>query len=116
MFALMFAGLVLTLMRPLACVILGIAAVTFGFFGGHSTTSAWVGLSATRDKAQASALYMFFFYIGSSLAGSVGGVFWTRWQWPGVVGFVTTLVLVGVGMVVIARERWVIAATDVSRV
>jgi YNFM family putative membrane transporter len=112
MFALMFGGLVLTLMRPLACVIVGVTAITCGFFGGHSTTSAWVGLRATRNKAQASALYMFFFYVGSSLAGSLGGAFWTRWQWPGVVGFVTTMVFVGVGMVVVARERAPLVAVE----
>src|SRR5579859_5251482 len=34
-FALMLVGLTLTVARPLALVVLGIVAVTFGFFGGH---------------------------------------------------------------------------------
>ncbi len=91
MAAVMLAGIALTSARPLALIILGVAVVTFGFFGGHSVASSWVGLRARHAKAQAAALYLFFYYIGSSIAGSAGGVFWDRWAWRGVVGFVATL-------------------------
>jgi YNFM family putative membrane transporter len=93
MIGLMLAGLGLTLLRPLAAIILGIATVTFGYFGGHSVASAWVGLRATEAKAQAAALYLFSFYIGSSLAGSLGGLFWAKSGWPGVAAFVATLLV-----------------------
>jgi YNFM family putative membrane transporter len=69
----------------------GVAVVTFGFFGGHSVASSWVGLRATHAKAQAAALYLFFYYLGSSVVGSTGGLFWDRWRWPGVAGFVAAL-------------------------
>jgi YNFM family putative membrane transporter len=72
-------------------VITGVAVVTFGFFGGHSVASSWVGLRATHAKAQAAALYLFFYYLGSSLVGSTGGLFWDRWRWPGVAAFVAVL-------------------------
>jgi MFS transporter, YNFM family, putative membrane transport protein len=94
MIVLMLAGLGLTLLHPLAAIVIGIATVTFGFFGGHSVASAWVGLRATHAKAQAAALYLFAFYIGSSVAGSVGGLFWARAKWPGVVGFVGSMLVV----------------------
>lgn len=94
MIALSLLGLGLTLLRPLAAIVLGIAAVTFGFFGGHSVASAWVGLRATHAKAQAAALYLFSFYVGSSVAGSVGGLFWAKWQWPGVAAFVASMLAV----------------------
>jgi YNFM family putative membrane transporter len=93
MIALMLAGLGLTLLRPLAAIVLGIATVTFGFFGGHSVASTWVGLRATHAKAQAAALYLFSFYVGSSLAGSLGGLFWAAAGWPGVVGFVAAMLV-----------------------
>jgi YNFM family putative membrane transporter len=93
MAAVMFAGIALTMTRPLALVIAGIAIITFGFFGGHSVASSWVGLRATHAKAQAAALYLFFYYLGSSVVGSTGGVFWDRWRWPGVAGFVAVLSL-----------------------
>lgn len=91
MTALMLAGVGLATARPLAVVIVGISVVTFGFFGGHSVASSWVGLRTTHAKAQAAALYLFFYYLGSSVAGSSGGLFWDRWGWIGVVGFVATL-------------------------
>jgi YNFM family putative membrane transporter len=96
MFALMLAGIVLTLLHPLLFVVVGISVVTFGFFGGHSVASSWIGLQATHGKAQASALYLFCYYMGASVGGSLGGVFWDAAHWPGVAGYVT--VLLGIGL------------------
>ena len=98
MVTLMLAGVGLTTIRPLWCVVAGIAAVTFGFFGGHSVASSWVGLRAYRAKAQAAALYLFFYYMGSSIAGAAGGLFWDRWRWPGVAGFVAAMLVTAIGL------------------
>jgi MFS transporter, YNFM family, putative membrane transport protein len=65
--------------------------VTIGFFGGHSIASSWVGLRAETAKAQASALYLFFYYAGSSLAGSIGGSVFSLAAWPGEAVFVGAL-------------------------
>jgi YNFM family putative membrane transporter len=81
---LMLAGLALTLPDRLVLVVAGIALFTLGFFGGHSIASAWVGRRAQQARAQASALYLFSYYVGSSVAGSLGGLFWQRAGWPGV--------------------------------
>jgi YNFM family putative membrane transporter len=98
MAAVMLAGIALTATRPLALIIAGVAVVTFGFFGGHSVASSWVGLRATHAKAQASALYLFFYYLGSSVVGSTGGLFWDRWRWPGVAAFVAALATVSLAV------------------
>jgi YNFM family putative membrane transporter len=45
-------------------------------------------LRAETAKAQASALYLFFYYTGSSLAGSIGGWVFALDGWPGVAAFV----------------------------
>jgi YNFM family putative membrane transporter len=58
-FALMLFGVVLTMMKPLLLIMLGIVAITFGFFGGHSIVSSWVGRRAGAAKAQASSMYLF---------------------------------------------------------
>lgn len=87
----MAAGLLLTLVQSLPVIVAGIATLTFGFFGAHSIASSWVGLRALEGKAQASSLYLFFYYLGSSLVGSLGGLFWSAWGWPGVAGLVGTL-------------------------
>jgi YNFM family putative membrane transporter len=88
-FALAFMplGVVMTLPNSLPLTILGIGIITIGFFGGHSIASSWVGLRAETGRAQASALYLFFYYAGSSLAGSIGGWVFTLGAWPGEAAF-----------------------------
>jgi YNFM family putative membrane transporter len=92
--AVLAIGLALTLTRPLIVVLCGIAIVTGAFFAAHSTASGWVGRRASRDRAQAAALYLCFYYLGSSLVGSAGGVAWNDGAWLGVVGFALTLTVV----------------------
>ena len=89
--AAMLAGLALTLLKPLAVIVAGIAVLTAGFFGAHSVASSWVGLRAQHSKAQASSLYLFFYYLGSSIVGSCGGLFWSAAGWRGVVAFTGSL-------------------------
>ncbi len=106
---LLAAGVALTAARPLAVVMLGIAVVTVGFFGAHSIASAWVGRRAGAAKGRASALYLSFYYLGSSVLGSAGGVAWTRGAWPGVVWFCLLLSAVALaGAVALARVRPVV--------
>ncbi|HEX6514256.1 MAG TPA: MFS transporter [Nocardioidaceae bacterium] len=97
--AVMTAGVLASLSTYLPLVLLGTAAMVFGFFGTHSVASGFVGVWAQRNRAQASALYLFGYHVGSSLAGFVGGLFYGRFGWPGEVG--TVLVLVAVGVVVV---------------
>jgi YNFM family putative membrane transporter len=92
--AVLAAGIALTAARPLVAVLCGIAVITGAFFAAHSTASGWVGRRATRDRAQASALYLLFYYLGSSLLGSAGGLTWNHAGWPGVAGFALILTVV----------------------
>jgi len=92
--ATMALGVGATLLRPLAMVIAGIALVTIGFFASHSVASSWVGLRAREGKAQASALYLFFYYMGASTAGTIGGFFWTAYAWNGVAAFLAVLLTI----------------------
>ena len=99
--AAMICGVALTALRPIVLIMLGIALITGAFFAAHSTASSWVGRRGGRDKAQASALYLLFYYLGSSTLGSVGGLAWTRGGWPGVTAF--TLVLTGAALLIALR-------------
>ena len=94
-FALMLAGVLLTLA---SLIMPGIAAVTFGFFGGHSIVSSWVGRRAGAAKAQASSMYLFCYYMGSSVAGASGGLFYAAHGWNGVAAFTGMLVLAGLAI------------------
>jgi YNFM family putative membrane transporter len=93
--ALMLVGVALTAAQPLWLVMAGIVAVTFGFFGGHSIVSSWVGRRAGAAKAQAASVYLFCYYMGSSIAGASGGLFYASHGWAGVALFVGVLVLLG---------------------
>lgn len=97
-FALMLGGILLTLCGPLWLVLLGVVALTFGFFGGHSIVSSWVGRRAGAAKAHASSLYLFCYYMGSSIAGACGGLFYAAHAWNGVAWFVAAMVVLGLAI------------------
>jgi MFS transporter, YNFM family, putative membrane transport protein len=105
MLGLMLVGVALTMLNPLICVVAGIATVTFGFFGAHSVASTWVGVRARRAKAQASAIYLFFYYMGASVVGAVGGLFWEKARWAGVAGFVTAMLISALAVASVARSE-----------
>ncbi|MEK5363148.1 MFS transporter [Peribacillus castrilensis] len=92
--AIMLMGALLTLLDPLLLKIMGLALFTFGFFGAHSIASSWVGSLADKsEKAQASALYLLFYYAGSSIVGASGGLFLMKFGWGGVISAVSILIL-----------------------
>nr|WP_290444565.1 MULTISPECIES: MFS transporter [unclassified Pseudomonas] len=90
----MLGGLLMTLASPLALIIVGMLVFTFGFFGAHSVASSWIGRRALKAKGQASSLYLFSYYAGSSVAGTAGGVFWHQWGWNGIGLFIASLLAV----------------------
>lgn len=89
----MFIGALLTLPLNLFMKIIGIVIFTFGFFGSHSIASGWVSYRARKNKAQASSLYLFSYYFGSSVGGTTGGLFWTSWGWNGVIAFISAFLI-----------------------
>jgi YNFM family putative membrane transporter len=101
MFVLMLAGLGLTTFTALWLIVAGVIVVTFGYFGGHSIVSSWVGRRAGGAKALASSTYLFVFYLGSSVAGAAGGLFYADYGWYGVAAFVAGLL--GFGLIVAWR-------------
>ena len=104
---LMAAGVVLTLFQPLAVIVTGIVLLTAGFFVAHSVASGWVGRLATQSKGHASSLYLWGYYMGSSVLGAGAGWFWSRWGWFGV-GSVALLVLALV-IALALRVQWLAA-------
>lgn len=88
----MASGALLTLAGSLPLIITGVALFTAGFFGAHAVASGWVGRRAATAKAQASALYLFFYYLGSSVSGTLGGICWSQGGWNGVTGMIVLLI------------------------
>ena len=93
--AVMLGGLLLTLASSLIAIVLGMGLFTFGFFASHSVASSWVGRRAQEPKALASAIYLFFYYLGSSVLGSFCGTVWSAAGWPGVVALLGGTLCVG---------------------
>jgi MFS transporter, YNFM family, putative membrane transport protein len=102
---LMLAGVSMTLASGLTVIVAGVAVFTFGFFGAHSIASGWVGQRALTARAQASALYLLCYYLGSSVVGSVGGLAYEHEGWLGVVVMVAGLLLLAlVAATAVGRE------------
>jgi MFS transporter, YNFM family, putative membrane transport protein len=101
------AGVLLTLPASLPLVVLGLAVMTAGFFAVHGVASGWV---ATRAHAggvaagQAASLYLFAYYLGSSVFGSLTGRAWTLGAWPAVVLLASALVVVTGGFALWLRH------------
>jgi YNFM family putative membrane transporter len=91
--AIMLAGLLLTVANSLWVILPGMMLFTAGFFAAHSVASGWIGPRARRAKGQASSLYLFSYYVGSSVAGTLGGVFWHNYGWMGVTAFISVLLV-----------------------
>ncbi|GAA2820742.1 MFS transporter [Kribbella solani] len=95
------AGVAITLAAPLPFIVLGLAVMTAGFFAVHGVASGWVPARAHASgvgTGQASSMYLFSFYLGSSVFGGLAGTAWSRAQWTGVAAeagvlFGVTLVL-----------------------
>lgn len=85
------AGALATLVPSLPVVIAGLAVLTVGFFAGHTVASAWVGRRATHGLAVASGLYLFAYYVGSSVGGTLGGVAYGAGGWSATVVFMLAL-------------------------
>ncbi|ROR15276.1 MFS transporter [Erwinia sp. JUb26] len=96
----MLSGLLITLFSSVWLILPGMMLFTAGFFAAHSVASGWIGPRARRAKGQASSLYLFSYYLGSSVAGTLGGVFWHNFGWGGITAFIAVMLLLSlfVGM------------------
>ncbi|MGV9277661.1 MFS transporter [Streptomyces griseosporeus] len=103
------AGLLLSLAGSLVPVLLGLVLITAGFFAGHAVASSAVSKTATRGRAQASALYQSAYYIGSSVGSTVGAMAFHSGGWGGTVG-VGLLAVAGVVGITVVGSRAAVRA------
>ncbi|WP_409483925.1 MFS transporter [Arsenicicoccus dermatophilus] len=106
------SGLAITLATPLWLVVAGLSVVSVGFFAAHGVASGWVAERAVRvgrGTAQATSLYLFAYYLGSSVCGTVAGAAWSAGGWPLVVAWTGGLVLVAVVLALWLRRVPVLA-------
>jgi YNFM family putative membrane transporter len=87
----MLAGLLLTLFDNVLLIVGGMGLFTFGFFASHSVASSWVGRRARVPQALASSIYLFLYYLGSSVVGWFSGYLWSHGGWTGVVSLLSAI-------------------------
>lgn len=109
-------GALITLIPTLGFKILGLSIFTFGFFASHSIVSSLVTERAHSHKAQASSLYLLFYYLGSSLVGIMGGYFWEHFAWHGVVMFILGVLATGIVLIFVRSSLPNVKAATHKRV
>lgn len=103
----MLLGVVLSLAQPLWLVVVALAVSTAGFFALHGVASGWVPVRARLGRggaAQASSLYLFAYYLGSSVFGTAAGSAWEAAGWAPVVALCGGLVVVALGLTLLLRR------------
>jgi len=98
------AGVLVTLLPGLPAVIAGLALLTMGFFAVHGVASGWVPVRAHAggvSASQAASLYLFVYYMGASVFGSLAGRAWSAAGWPAVAAL--AIVLLGVAAMLAQR-------------
>lgn len=83
---------------------LALFAFTAAFFALHSSASGWIGVIATSDRAEASSMYLFCYYLGSSVLGWGSGFIFTHADWTLFIGWLLVL-LSGVFLVALVLAR-----------
>jgi MFS transporter, YNFM family, putative membrane transport protein len=99
-------GAILTLFSSIWLIIIGLSIFTFGFFACHSVTSSWIGEFSKVYKAQSSSLYLLFYYLGSSIAGTLGGILWSNFGWIGVTLFVQVLFIISLPFILYSQRSF----------
>ncbi|MFD0203982.1 MULTISPECIES: MFS transporter [Saccharothrix] len=105
--ALAAAGAVISLPGHVAAIAVGLTLFTGGFFAAHAVASGWVGARAPEHaRGQASGVYLFAFYVGSSTGGTAGSAAYQAYGWPGlIVLIIAWLTLAAVAVVVAQRAQ-----------
>ena len=104
---LMLTGALVGASGNLYVTLAGLLIFTASFFALHSTASGWVGLIADKDRAEASSLYVFCYYMGSSLLGATTGWAFEALSWAGFVGVLAGMlaVLIAIAAALAVAEK-----------
>jgi YNFM family putative membrane transporter len=82
------AGMVLTLIRSLPVIILGLTLASTGVFACQAAASSYVGKAAGKARSSAAGLYVALYYLGGSFGSIIPGFFWEKGGWFGCVALI----------------------------
>lgn len=90
---LMGIGMSCLLVMKLWIIVLGLGILTFSFFGTHTLASQIISIHAQNLKSSATCIYWLFYYLGSSLIGSLTGIVFVSNGWFSLVEILLLLLL-----------------------
>ena len=104
---LMLTGALIGSSGNLIVTLVGLLLFTASFFALQSTASGWVGLIAEKDRAEASSLYVFCYYMGSSLLGAATGQAFEALPWAGFVAVLAAMLgaLIAIAVALAVAEK-----------
>ena len=104
--AVMAIGAAAMLAQITPVVLIGLLLFTGGFFGAHAVASGWAPVAAgPASRAQASSLYYFGYYAGSSLFGWALGVVFGAADWLWFIGAVLVMCAVAAAVAASGLRR-----------
>lgn len=85
-------GVLLTLAPSIHLVILGLTLLSSGVFVAQTASQSHLRVAAPpAARVTAAGLYLTFYYLGGTAAGSVPGLFWALGKWPACVAFILAM-------------------------
>ena len=96
-------GSLLTLVRSLPVIALGLSIFATGVFFAQASSSSHVAHHAEHDRALAIGIYATAYYIGGSVGGAVPAALWQAGGWPACIAFIIS---VEAAMLTIAWKFW----------
>jgi MFS transporter, YNFM family, putative membrane transport protein len=82
-----------TLYADATLLILCLILLCFANFATQSTATAYTAAQAAENRAGATALYLFAYYVGGSLGAYLPGLLWPPYGWAGVVALTVTALM-----------------------
>jgi YNFM family putative membrane transporter len=97
------AGILVTLIHPLALIVAGLAMTATGVFICQAAASSNIGKAAKTARASAAGVYVALYYLGGCAGSIFPGFFWERGGW-----FACAVMIIAVQLVtiIIANRLW----------
>ena len=97
------AGTLLTLIRSLPLIIIGLTMASTGVFACQAAASSYVGKAAVKARSSAAGLYVAFYYFGGGLGSILPGFFWRTAGWTGCVALILCM---QAAILLLAHKLW----------
>jgi MFS transporter, YNFM family, putative membrane transport protein len=111
--AMAVTGLLITVIRTLPTVVVGLAIFSTGMFIAQASATVQTGALAGKSRSSAAGLYVTLYYLGGGAGATVTGWFWVGGGWHACVMLLASIAVVSLGLAFLASgERLTLRAED----